>query len=468
MNLFKYIQNDAFFKPLTLKSHELYYDCIRILIDSSKEIAVMYETTARDILNRHLNNMKIREVDEETGTTLTGAEILMKFRECGWIAPREVGRNGEYVTEITTNCRRIMDFLHKLTEKSGQGEMSNRIFEMYEIVKGAYDEDSARSERPYTNILKPLIESESELKNELADLKDHISGIMKSVIELQDLKALGEYILKDEMLDRFFGEYFFIKNNGLIPSQLAFIRERVRWLKEDGMREKMIEECEKRESDMTYAEAKDRVDAYFSEIENFLSDEYEDHMAVIDQRINTYYNLASTRIMLMASSGIRIDSMLHNFLTAMGEVSEEESDRVFAKVAEATRITPHKYVGVRSFEKRKSYEREKTGIALTKERMSDEEKAAVTDRMFASAPDRYSVGRVSDYFESKFDESGADEITLHDRKLSDRSEALMYAAAMMYGADDEFLYEVALSKDVVDAGVADMTDVTIRRLKSGT
>lgn len=48
-----------------------------------------------------------------------------------------------------------MDFLRKMTEKSGEGMMSNRIFSMYEIIKSAFEEDSVRRERPYTNILVP-------------------------------------------------------------------------------------------------------------------------------------------------------------------------------------------------------------------------------------------------------------------------------------------------------------------------
>lgn len=108
--------------------------------------------------------------------------------------------------------RKLRDFLRKMTEKSGEGMMSNRIFSMYEIIKSAFEEDSVRRERPYTNILVPLIDNETELKNELTDLKDSISSIMKAVIIFQDINSFGQFIMKDEMLDRFFSEYFFVKN----------------------------------------------------------------------------------------------------------------------------------------------------------------------------------------------------------------------------------------------------------------
>lgn len=48
MNFFDYIKNDAFFKPLTLKYRRVYYDCIQILIDKTKELPVLYESDAKD------------------------------------------------------------------------------------------------------------------------------------------------------------------------------------------------------------------------------------------------------------------------------------------------------------------------------------------------------------------------------------------------------------------------------------
>ena len=34
---------------------------------------------------------------------------------------------------------------------------------------------------------------------------------MKAVIVFQDINSFGQFIMKDEMLDRFFSEYFFVK-----------------------------------------------------------------------------------------------------------------------------------------------------------------------------------------------------------------------------------------------------------------
>ena len=364
MNFFNYIKNDAFFKPLTLKYRRVYYDCIQILIDKTKELPVLYESDAKDSITVYLKNAGINEAkknlpdnnvieeieSEESGTELQSSGILSLFRECGWLLPREIGRNGEYVVNISIDCRRIMDFLRKMTEKTGEGMMSNRIFSMYEIIKSAFEEDSVRRERPYTNILVPLIDNETELKNELADLKDSISGIMKAVIVFQDINSFGQFIMKDEMLDQFFSEYFFVKNNGLIPAQISFIKAKLRILRQEETCEKMITECAEK-FQLSYEEAGERVERYFAELQYFLNVEYEANMELIDKRINNYYNLANTRIMLMASNGVRLEAVINDFLNTVSKMKEEEQNEAMEKVADCTRIINQKYIGYKSFEK---------------------------------------------------------------------------------------------------------------------
>ena len=347
MNFFDYIKNDAFFKPLTLKYRRVYYDCIQILIDKTKELPVLYESDAKDSITAYLKNAGINEVKKdissdinaveeieagESGTELQSSGILSLFRECGWLLPREIGRNGEYIANISIDCRKLMDFLRKMTEKSGEGMMSNRIFSMYEIIKSAFEEDSVRRERPYTNILVPLIDNETELKNELTDLKDSISSIMKAVIIFQDINSFGQFIMKDEMLDRFFSEYFFVKNNGLIPAQLSFIKAKLRILRQEEACEKIIKECSEK-LQLNYEEARERVERYFAELQYFLSVEYESNMELIDSRINNYYNLANTRIMLMASNGVRLESVINDFLNTVSKMTEEEQAAVAKQAA---------------------------------------------------------------------------------------------------------------------------------------
>ena len=473
MNFFDYIKNDAFFKPLTLKYRRVYYDCIQILIDKTKELPVLYESDAKDSITAYLKNAGINEVKKdisndinaveeieagESGTELQSSGILSLFRECGWLLPREIGRNGEYIANISIDCRKLMDFLRKMTEKSGEGMMSNRIFSMYEIIKSAFEEDSVRRERPYTNILVPLIDNETELKNELTDLKDSISSIMKAVIIFQDINSFGQFIMKDEMLDRFFSEYFFVKNNGLIPAQLSFIKAKLRILRQEETCEKMIKECSEK-LQLNYEEARERVERYFAELQYFLSVEYESNMELIDSRINNYYNLANTRIMLMASNGVRLESVINDFLNTVSKMTEEEQNVAMEKVADCICITNQKYVGYKSFEKNKRVKNEGENIGLVTAELSEEEKRMQTEKLFNCSPNRYSVDRVSTFLDVQL--GSEDEMNIKEKSIQTKEEVLMYAAAMLYAKNSEFPYDIQLSEETVKTEIADITDITI-------
>ena len=132
LNLFDYLKNESFFRPFTLKYKKIYYDCIQLLIDKTKELPVLYESDARDCITFYLRNSGVqagefnavldKEMDAEGEDECPGAElqagnVIALFRNSGWILPREIGRNGEYVVNISTDCRRIMDFLCKMTTK---------------------------------------------------------------------------------------------------------------------------------------------------------------------------------------------------------------------------------------------------------------------------------------------------------------------------------------------------------------
>lgn len=463
MNFFDYIRNESFFRPLNLKYRRVYYDCIQILIDKAKELPVLYESDAKDSLTLYLRNAGIKEEGEdadEGGGELRPPEILALFRECGWLMPREIGRSGEYVVNLSTDCRRIMDFLRKISERKGEGMMSNRIFSMYEIMKSAFDEDSLRKERPYTNILVPLLDNETELKNELTDLKDSISNIMKAVVVFQDMNSFGQYIMKDEMLDRFFHEYFFIKNNGLIPAQISFIKNRLRMLRQGEIFERMIAECAGR-FQMSMEEAEEKIEHYFAELQYFLSVEYEENMELIDTRINNYYNLANTRIMLMAGNGIRLEAVLNDFLNAMPELGEEKQDEAMERLSGCTRIINQKYVGYRSFEKKKRLKNEGENIGLSSEELSEEEKLAQTEELFRKAPNRYSVEKVSGFVDVQME--GQEKISIKEKAVRTKEEALMYTAAMLYAGNGEFPYQVQITDEEVEKEVADMSNIVISR-----
>lgn len=62
MNFFDYIKNDSFFKPFTLKYRRIYYDCIQLLIDKTKELPVLYESDAKDSITFYMKNKDVQSI----------------------------------------------------------------------------------------------------------------------------------------------------------------------------------------------------------------------------------------------------------------------------------------------------------------------------------------------------------------------------------------------------------------------
>ena len=245
--------NEKFFNPFCCRNREIYLECINELIEKSKEIAVLYETDARNCLILYLQNCRYAIATENIGEEVSSARtcqenassILRYFRECGWISAREIGRSGDHIATVSAYCRKLIDALRKIFDRDANSAITNHIFSIYEILKSSFGKDSARAVRPYSNILAPLIENECDLKNELLILKDSIREIMRAVTKIGDANGFGRFLMKDELLNRFFNDYFFIKKSGLIPSYLSDIDQMLTRLRQSKLYDQMIEEYTK-------------------------------------------------------------------------------------------------------------------------------------------------------------------------------------------------------------------------------
>lgn len=162
MDIFELVNNEKFFNPLSSQNRKIYFECIVLLFEKSREVPILYDSDARNCVTLYLKNSKYvfkdeyeEEVPETQAPERSASSIMAYLRECGWVTPREIGRNGDNM---------------------------------------------------------------AELKNELLDLKDSIANIMRIVMEFQDANSVGKFLMKDELLDKFFNDYFFIKNNGFVPA----------------------------------------------------------------------------------------------------------------------------------------------------------------------------------------------------------------------------------------------------------
>src|SRR5699024_123054 len=120
-----------------------------------------------------------------------------------------------------------------------------------------------------------------------------------------------------------------------------------------------------------------------------------------------------------------------------------------------------KYVVYRSFEKKKRLRHEGENIVLSCAELSEDERNAHTVELFRKAPTLYPVERVSGYIDVQME--GRETISIKDKSVRTKVEALMYTSAMLYARNEEFPYEIRISDEEVRTEIADMSNVFISR-----
>ena len=470
MDIFETL-NEKFFNPFCCKNRVIYFECITQLIERSKEIPTLYETDARSTLILYLQNcqyaIETEDIGEEIGGGKTPQEnasaILRYFRACGWITPKEIGRTGDNIAAVSVYCRKLIDALHKIFDPGANGAITNHIFSMYEILKSAFGKDSARAMRPYLNILVPLVENECDLKNELLSLRESIREIMRSVMRMGDANSFGQFLIKDDLLNRFFNDYFFIKKSGLIPSYLSDIDRMLRKLRHSGLYEPMILECGQAEH-LKKAQAREKVDRQFDELDSFINGEYGMEIGYIDKRINTYYNLYSVRMMMVLSGSTNLEHELNRLLLFLKELPEEEREEALRRLSGSYRLMSVGYIGRKSFERRKKANPNRKNTGLAPEDITEEEKRRLTEEVLSKHPDRYSMEQVEKHFNRLF--SGKDRLSVEECQVHTRQDATMIGAGIIYSGTAGFPYEVEFQEGMVETEAASISNITIKRAKS--
>ncbi len=463
--------NDKFFNPFSCRNREIYFACITELIEKSKEIPVLYEADARNCLIIYLQNCQYSIETEqvgEDGEMVAGSRtpqenasaILRYFRSCGWITPKEVGRSGDNIASVAAYCRKLIDALHKIFDTDANSAITNHIFSMYEILKSSFAKENGRTIRPYSNILVPLVEHECDLKNEILILKDSIREIMRSVIKMADVNSFGHFLMKDELLDRFFQDYFFIKKSGLIPSYIASIDRLLQKLRKSDIYGQMIREYTSLKR-VEEQQAKEVIDRQFGELDSFINLEYERDMGFIDKKINTYYNLYAMRIAMVLGNGTNLENVLNQLLLLLKDARKDEREAILHKISASYRLMEFGYIGRKSIERRRRRRIDTAPAAIVEAELSEEEKKQLTNEILNGRTDRYSMEKVQSYFENlKIPEEG---MPIEACGILTREDAMMAAASMIYSGTAGFPYEVEFSSGMVETEAAAIRRFRIKR-----
>lgn len=464
--------NEKFFNPLSCKNRKLYFECILKLIEHSKTVPVLYEIEAKNILVLYLQNSIYSIETEDIGdvpisnklSPQENAAIILKyFRDCGWLMPIEIGRSGDNIASVSVHCRKLVDAINKIFNKDLNGAITNHIFSIYEILKSAFEKDSIRAVRPYTNVFIPLVENESDLKDELLTLRDSIRKIMEVVLKIEVANEFGQYLIKDEFLNKFFKDYFFIKKSGMIPAYIANITKMLAELRTSKLYQRIIDEYTNLVA-IDRIQAKIKIDEQFDALNDFINTEYEIEINYIDHKINRYYNLYSTRMMMVLSNNINLEYELNNLLLMLKSLENEEREKALLKIAETYRLLSIKYIGRKSFERRKKINPHKRKTGLNTQEISDDEKKILTDELLVEMPDKYSLKNVKSYFNDIFVDKNY--LKTSDFKINSKQDAIMLAAGVIYAGSEDFPYKIEFEKGLIETEVASISKMKFKRKES--
>ena len=283
---------------------------------------------------------------------------------------------------------------------------------------------------------------------------------MRAVTKMSDANSLGQFLLKDEFLKRFFNDYFFIKKSGLIPSYIASIERMLRKLRDSKLYDQMIKEYRELKN-VDEFQAKEKINRQFAELDSFISLEYDQTVGYIDKKINTYYNLYSVRMMMVLSNGINLESMLNRLLLFIKDLDEEERDTVIQQISQSYRQMQMGYISRKSFERRKKANPNTKNAGIPLYELSMEEKIRLTDELLTVIPDRYSMDRVKDYLDEKIPEKG--QVSVEEWGARTREDAMMIASSIIYSGSVGFPYDVIFEEGTVETEVAAISRIKIKR-----
>ncbi len=208
------------------------------------------------------------------------------------------------------------------------------------------------------------------------------------------------------------------------------------------------------------ARAKERIAHQFAELDSFINLEYEQEMGYIDRTINIYYNLYSTRMMMVLSDNTNLEHELNRFLIFIKNLDDEDKAAVLRQLPGTHRLMSMGYIGKKSFERRKKSNPNRKTVGLSVSSLPEEERQRLTNELLSETPDRYSMENVREHFDRVMGDK--EQLRVEESGIRTRDDAMMFAVSIIYLGTRGFSYEVKLGDRMVETEVASVREVTVK------
>ena len=453
--------NRYFFRPLISKNSDFYIACILDLIHFSNLRIAIPDGDARNQIAIFIHNTNISyEIEDENGiepVKKTANDIIRYFRLCGWVSEKELSRNGEYETYVTILCRKLIPYINNVINGFNSGSLSSNIFTMHLFLESALNNDLLW-DRPYTNILKPLSESMNTLRENLFILNKSVYEIMRIVMDTSSLDELGSVILGDELMNKFFRDYYYIKQNGTIPSIISKINDNLRKLQNSQSIEKFASEYSQI-NEMSKQEASESVSDELFNISTYITYDYQETLDEIETQINSYQELLHTRLILLTGNSLSLENLIDRFFHGIKNIPEEKQEIVFNEIGNCFKFTSQKFIGIRSLTSR----RKKKMIAPTESmdvtRLSEEEEKEWLKEI--EIVNVYGLDSVTKFVDTWM--NGRNRMELKYEPIKTREHVQMFVAAIAYSTMPDFPFSTEFLDETADFGFVEMRNTIFER-----
>ena len=169
-------------------------------------------------------------------------------------------------------------------------------------------------------------------------------------------------------------------------------------------------------------------------------------------------------MMMVLSNNINLEYELNNLLLMLKSLENEEREKALLKIAETYRLLSIKYIGRKSFERRKKINPHKRKTGLNTQDISADEKKILTDELLVEMPDKYSLKNVKSYFSDIFVDKNY--LKTSDFKINSKQDAIMLAAGVIYAGSEDFPYKIEFEKGFIETEVANISKMKFERKES--
>ena len=468
MRVFEVLKAETFFRPLTSPRKQLYVDVLELLVDKSVQYIPLLETDAKRFINLYLTDadVVIETVDNDDeldqSESDSAAQIVAYLTRNGWLNERERQRDFQYSISITKPAMILFRALKQICPDSENTVYINYISSMLRILTSEADMHIKR-ERPYSAIVEPLSHETLELKQELTSLLNNIKEIILSITEANSIKEIGEWITLNITENKYFEEYFYIKDNGYIPVYITQIKRGIREFSRGELRFRAAEEYA-RKAGCTKEDGLTRVEDMINSVESFLTYEYDELIQEISLKINDYYQLADIRIRILLDSTRENED---NAKVVLEELSARENDgkevdeKFLNEFADLANLRLLNRDSIRIVSESSSRE----PIPFDDAEFSAEDIEHLTQAVYDHSYNPYSKEAVSGFLKSRM--GGKSSIEGAELKADQIEDVFMIASAMSAVSDSDFGYELELGEGRFETDTARIINFVIKERSNG-